>query len=604
MKLVVISGLFFIILVSCCYAECQDSILEYKECYDEHCGTGYVKKEGCADACKEILTRETECVEEEEDTCMKNECQVIIESDFDGVSADGISTINFRLDVSGNYEDFEIYIKAKEGETLRGDIEEANGIEIYFTPTASNDAKNYLTPQSVEVIGWCVPKQATCETELPDKVYSRKEFTIEQPPLFFVHGIWSSAEVWGTFKQRAGRDGWWYGDISYESTDDNKYNAKLLSDDLEKFIKKVRDGGAYNGKKISSTKVDIVSHSMGGLVTRYYIGSYMYKGDIRKFLMMGTPNNGEVDLTILSKIFQDWKGNQFWTTVKQLRPDDPFITELNEQPLNKSIEYHTIAGTGWYTYTFSSKLTTWRGDGVVLVDSVKLPGVPLYCTYDTHADWVRWIRLLLSADPIVALRGFDTRDDITITTSEVAYGIAKNALLYGGAISAVDCNEDLYTKKWYNPILQYIAELHSPATLHAYDEKGNHLGLNKKGQLENTIGKGVYYLANSSIFEGQVIKVIGDKKINFVVVGNSTGEISLTFTSLSANGSVTEKNYENISINDKTQYSFDISSENPELMKEEIKPEKQRFSRYMLVITVVAIIFGIILIIGKKLKKK
>jgi len=146
--------------------------------------------------------------------------------------------------------------------------------------------------------------------------------------------------------------------------------------------------------------------------------------------------------------------------------------------------------------------------------------------------------------------------------------------------------------------------LHSPATLHAYDEKGNHLGLNKKGQLENTIGKGVYYLANSSIFEGQVIKVIGDKKINFVVVGNSTGEIGLTFTSLSANGSVTEKNYENISINDKTQYSFDISSENPELMKEEIKPEKQRFSRYMLVITVVAIIFGIILIIGKKLKKK
>ena len=44
--------------------------------------------------------------------------------------------------------------------------------------------------------------------------------------------------------------------------------------------------------------------------------------NIRKFLMLGTPNNGEVDLNILSKIFKDRAGNQVWTTVKQLRPDD------------------------------------------------------------------------------------------------------------------------------------------------------------------------------------------------------------------------------------------------------------------------------------------
>ena len=598
MKIWIISGLFFIILISNGYAECQEpDIIAYKQCIDAKCGTGYVMPAGCEDTCKAKLLEEQDKLNKclEGDVCLKHACQVTVASDFDGVSADGVSNITFTMDLSGNLEDFALELKPKQGETLRGKIEEISDRKVVFTPNEADENKNYLTPQTVQAVGWCVPKQAACETQEPDKQYSRKDFMIVQPPLFFVHGIWSSAEVWDTFKQRAGMDGWWYRDISYESTDDNKYNAKLLSDELQKFIKKVKNGELYWGKKISATKVDIVSHSMGGLVTRYYIGSYLYTGNIRKFLMLGTPNNGEVDLNILSKIFADRAGNQVWTTVKQLRPNDPFIVELNKQPLNPKIEYHTIAGTGWYTYTFSDKLTTWRGDGVVLVDSVRLPGVPLYCTYDTHAAGVRWVRLLFSADPLVALRGFSTKDDITITSSEVAYGIAKNALLLGSSLSAVDCNEDLYNKKWYVP--QWIAWLQSPATLHAYDEKGNHLGL-RNGELESTIGEGAYYFSNSSVVEGQVIRIIGDKKINFTIVGRETGKIGLTFIGLSANGSIMEKDYENINIDRKTQYVFDPSS--PELVKEEVKAG---YNWYMPLIAILAIIFGAVLMVIKKLKK-
>jgi len=598
-----ICGLFFIFLINGVYAECEDPILEYKKCVDSKCGTGYLKPEGCAASCADILKNNASCNEEEAvEMCQKNSCQVTVSSDFDGVSADGVSKITFTLVPSGDTDYFRLYLEPKDGETLRGKTEIISPAMITFTPDKANDNINYLTPQVVQAVGWCSPIEAACETEEPQLQYFRKDFTIEQPPLFFVHGIWSNAESWAKFKQRAGLDGWWYGDISYESTDDNRYNAQRLSDELEKFIKKVNSGELYEGKKISATKVDVVSHSMGGLVTRYYIGRKdMYKDNIRKFLMLGTPNNGEVDLNILSKIFQ-WKGNQVWTTVKQLRPDDQFIKDLNKQPLNPKIDYYTIAGTGWYTYTFSEKLTTWRGDGVVLVDSVKLPGVPLYCTHDTHAAGVRWVRLLFSADPLVALMGFDARDDITITESEVAYGVAKNALLYGGALSPVDCNEDLYNKKLYDSIVQSIGWVHSPATLHAYDEKGNHLGLNSKGQLENTIGKGAYYISNSSVVEGQVIKIIGDKKIKFVMVGNGTGEIGFTFNSLSANGSVVEKDYQNISIDTKTQYTFDASSETPELVKEEVKAVKASYSWYMPLIAIFAIVCGVLLIIKHRKK--
>lgn len=44
--------------------------------------------------------------------------------------------------------------------------------------------------------------------------------------------------------------------------------------------------------KSGSDKVDIIAHSMGGLVARAYIQSAAYKNDVRKLAMVGTPNQG------------------------------------------------------------------------------------------------------------------------------------------------------------------------------------------------------------------------------------------------------------------------------------------------------------------------
>lgn len=50
-----------------------------------------------------------------------------------------------------------------------------------------------------------------------------------------------------------------------------------------------------HAKQVSgSARVDIVAHSMGGLVTRSYIQGTNYGNDIRKFAMVGTPNQGSV----------------------------------------------------------------------------------------------------------------------------------------------------------------------------------------------------------------------------------------------------------------------------------------------------------------------
>lgn len=63
-----------------------------------------------------------------------------------------------------------------------------------------------------------------------------------------------------------------------------------------------------------SGKVDIVAHSMGGLVARSYIQSGDYRGDVDQFIMLGTPNHGSGDVYTL------WEGGDIpdnWDPVQK-----------------------------------------------------------------------------------------------------------------------------------------------------------------------------------------------------------------------------------------------------------------------------------------------
>ncbi|HDO23621.1 MAG TPA: lecithin--cholesterol acyltransferase, partial [bacterium] len=49
-------------------------------------------------------------------------------------------------------------------------------------------------------------------------------------------------------------------------------------------------------------KVDIIAHSMGGLVARSYIQDANYRNDVGKLIMLGAPNYGSSDVYTL------WEG--------------------------------------------------------------------------------------------------------------------------------------------------------------------------------------------------------------------------------------------------------------------------------------------------------
>ncbi len=68
------------------------------------------------------------------------------------------------------------------------------------------------------------------------------------------------------------------------------YDWRVDADEAaQKYLKKWID----EAKSIAGAdKVNIIAHSMGGLVTRAYIQSSNYQNDIDKFAMVGTPNHG------------------------------------------------------------------------------------------------------------------------------------------------------------------------------------------------------------------------------------------------------------------------------------------------------------------------
>ena len=131
-----------------------------------------------------------------------------------------------------------------------------------------------------------------------------------------------------------------------------------------------------------SQKVNIISHSLGGIVTRYYI-KYVpnhASDEINKVIMLGTPNHGiSPALTGLS-LNTCWYKNDndsfLFCPLGQVDmfPNNPkgVLNDLNIQETYPPIRYYTIGTTQW--------------DGLVTINSVSLKGANKNFVVDTGCD--------------------------------------------------------------------------------------------------------------------------------------------------------------------------------------------------------------------------
>lgn len=80
-------------------------------------------------------------------------------------------------------------------------------------------------------------------------------------------------------------------------------------------------------------KIDVVAHSMGGLVTRQYIESNAYTNDIDQLIFLGTPHKGA------PKSYLIWEAGEFPDNFTDNYLEDHFNKEAKEAGYNNVFEY-------------------------------------------------------------------------------------------------------------------------------------------------------------------------------------------------------------------------------------------------------------------------
>ena len=120
-------------------------------------------------------------------------------------------------------------------------------------------------------------------------------------------------------------------------------------------------------------QLDIVAHSFGGLVSRFYIEKWTGQSRVRNLVMLGTPNNGTYPFNL-------------WCSASPTdlaacdgRLNSPFMALLNGAFSTPSTQYKSIAGTGdhspfWPNFVGFPDLVP--NDCVVTVSSAAGPGFP------------------------------------------------------------------------------------------------------------------------------------------------------------------------------------------------------------------------------------
>ncbi len=123
---------------------------------------------------------------------------------------------------------------------------------------------------------------------------------VEPRPVVLVHGFISTAFVWSSylgnngFLANAGLRGFAVGDGQTLGLMDmgNPFLPYSLTKTIAKNAEELAEYISGVMTLTGAEKVDLVAHSMGGLVSRYYLDEIMQEPNVTQLIMLGTPNGG------------------------------------------------------------------------------------------------------------------------------------------------------------------------------------------------------------------------------------------------------------------------------------------------------------------------
>ncbi len=156
-------------------------------------------------------------------------------------------------------------------------------------------------------------------------------------PVVLVHGYQASPQIFSGVSAYLKTQGFNPLGFSYASENGVISSASQLSD----YLDNIKADMASNGIQVS--RFDLIAHSMGGLVARYYTCSreYSSKGNVRKLIFISVPQKGSPFASIGLKYYDD-QGMRDLLTDSTLY--SAILPSMTNGGLNPSVQTGSIMG--------------------------------------------------------------------------------------------------------------------------------------------------------------------------------------------------------------------------------------------------------------------
>jgi len=151
----------------------------------------------------------------------------------------------------------------------------------------------------------------------------------DAPPVLIIHGFLGTRGSMYMLERRLVEDGFVVVSFNLGTLNvrDIRRSAFLIHRKIERIL-----------AQTPSQRIDIIGHSMGGLIGLYYVKKLGGHTRVRKLLMMGTPVRGTWAALAGVVTLGLWS-----TSSWQLLPRSRFLDELAQGPIPPGTEVHTIA---------------------------------------------------------------------------------------------------------------------------------------------------------------------------------------------------------------------------------------------------------------------
>jgi pimeloyl-ACP methyl ester carboxylesterase len=206
-------------------------------------------------------------------------------------------------------------------------------------------------------------------------------------PVVLVHGLASNAATWAEYTKQdgylaaIGLRGFAVGDGQAEGamiTGDPSQPLKQTktiaqnAEELARYIAGVK-------RATGSQTVDLVAHSMGGLISRYYIDRLMGNRDVAQLIMLGSPHGGTNCASLPASL------GFYLPATLELRP--AYLAEVFNRQITRrhGVPFHLLAGNP-IVESFKSPCTATPSDLVVGRPSVAAVDAPISEAPLLHTD--------------------------------------------------------------------------------------------------------------------------------------------------------------------------------------------------------------------------